>query len=61
MAFDLESITSEKRIRAPRIVLLGVEKIGKSTFASGSHNPIFIHTIREIGYRFAPSEPKQPG
>ncbi len=25
------------------------------------HNPIFIHTIREIGYRFAPPEPKQPG
>jgi hypothetical protein len=42
MAFNLESITCEKRLRAPRIVLLGVEKIGKSTFAAGSANPIFI-------------------
>lgn len=36
MAFDLASISAEKVQRAPRIVLLGVEKIGKTTFACGS-------------------------
>jgi len=49
MAFNLESITCEKRLRAPRIVLLGVEKIGKSTFAAGSANPIFIPIRGEQG------------
>ena len=36
MAFDLASISDEAVQRAPRIVLLGVEKIGKTTFACGS-------------------------
>ena len=49
MAFDLASITNETRIRAPRIILLGVEKIGKSTFASGANNPIFIPIKGEEG------------
>ena len=35
MAFDLASISSEAVARAPRIVLLGVEKIGKTSFACG--------------------------
>src|SRR5271157_1459854 len=46
---DLSSITNETVIRPPRIVLLGVEKIGKSTFASGSENPIFIPIRGEEG------------
>lgn len=36
MAFDLASISTESVLRAPRIILLGVEKIGKTTFACGS-------------------------
>ena len=36
MAISLSSITTEAQTRAPRIVLLGVEKIGKSSFACGS-------------------------
>lgn len=36
MAFTLDSISKGKRLRAPRIILLGVEKIGKTTFACGS-------------------------
>lgn len=36
MAFDLASVSVDKVMRAPRIVLLGVEKIGKTTFACGS-------------------------
>jgi len=36
MAFSLASISKGVRLRAPRIVLLGVEKIGKTTFACGT-------------------------
>ncbi len=36
MAFDLKSLTAEAVVKAPRILLLGVEKIGKTTFACGS-------------------------
>jgi len=35
--------------RPPRIILAGVEKIGKSTFASGSPSPIFIPVKGEEG------------
>jgi hypothetical protein len=49
MAFNLASITNETRLRAPRIVLLGVEKIGKSTFASASERPIVIPIKGEEG------------
>jgi hypothetical protein len=36
MAIKLDSIKKGSRIRPPRIVLLGVEKIGKTTFACGT-------------------------
>lgn len=36
MAITLASLKTETRIRAPRIIVLGVEKIGKTTFACGS-------------------------
>lgn len=49
MAFNLDSITSGTRLRPPRIILLGVEKIGKSTFAAGSDRPIFIPIKGEEG------------
>jgi len=49
MTFNLESISKGKSHRAPRIVLLGVEKIGKSTFASQADNPIFIPIKGEEG------------
>jgi len=49
MAFDLESISHGKAVRAPRILLLGVEKIGKSTFASQSDDAIFIPIKGEEG------------
>jgi hypothetical protein len=49
MSFDLASISNETRLRAPRIVVLGTEKIGKSTFAADSDDPIFISIIGEEG------------
>lgn len=49
MSFNLASISRGASLRAPRIILLGVEKIGKSTFAAGSNNPIFIPIRQEEG------------
>ena len=49
MGFDLNSIKRGVEHKAPRIVLLGVEKIGKSTFASGADNPIVLPIKGEEG------------
>jgi hypothetical protein len=47
--YDLNQISEEVCVRAPRIILLGVEKIGKSTFAAGADNPIFLPIKGEEG------------
>lgn len=44
MAFDLSSITRGKRLRAPKIVIYGPPKVGKSTFAAAAPSPIGIIT-----------------
>lgn len=44
MAFNLASITRTKRVCAPKIVIAGPGKIGKTTFAAMSPNPIGILT-----------------
>ncbi|HDZ25649.1 hypothetical protein LCGC14_0809580 [marine sediment metagenome] len=49
MAFDLASISSETCLKAPRILVLGVEKIGKTTFAADSNEPIFCPIKSEKG------------
>ena len=49
MAFNLASVTNETRLRAPRLIVLGIEKIGKSTFAAGSDRPIFVPIKGEEG------------
>ncbi len=49
MAFDLKSIKKNDAIAAPRCMVYGVEGIGKSTFASGAPNPIFICTEDGLG------------
>jgi hypothetical protein len=49
MAFDLSTVTCGAVLRPPRIILLGVEKIGKSTFAASSDRPIFITVRGEEG------------
>lgn len=36
MSISLDNISKGKQLRAPRIIVLGVEKIGKTTFAAGS-------------------------
>jgi len=49
MAFDLNSITTGCGTRAPRVLLTGVEKIGKSTCAAGADRPIFLPIAGEEG------------
>lgn len=44
MAFDLSSITRGKRLRAPKVVIYGPPKIGKSTFAASAPNAVGILT-----------------
>lgn len=49
MAFSLDSITRGRRLRPPRIIIVGREKVGKSTFAAGAPSPIFIPIKGEEG------------
>ncbi|MFI0399636.1 MAG: ATP-binding protein [Thiolinea sp.] len=44
MAISLSSITKGLQRQAPRMVVYGSHKIGKSTFAASAPNPIFIQT-----------------
>lgn len=44
MAFNLDSIQRTRRIRAPKIVIVGPGKIGKTTFAASAPNGIGIMT-----------------
>jgi len=44
VAFDLQSISRTKRARPPKIVVCGVAKIGKTTFAASAPNSVGIVT-----------------
>lgn len=49
MSFDLSTLESNPTIRPPRMILMGVEKIGKTTFAAGAPAPVFIPIRGEEG------------
>jgi len=49
MSFSLSSISKGRARKAPRIVLLGVEGVGKSTFAAQSESPVLIPMKGEQG------------
>lgn len=49
MVMNLQSITTGKQRKPPRIMLIGVEKIGKSTFGADAPEPIFIQVKGETG------------
>jgi hypothetical protein len=49
MAFDLKSIRKNDAMAAPRIMVYGVEGIGKSTCGAGAPNPIYILTEDGLG------------
>lgn len=59
MASRLKSVTTSTAIRPCRMILLGVEKIGKSTFASQADGVVIIPIRREEGID-ALSVPKLP-
>ncbi|MCX4027879.1 ATP-binding protein [Spartinivicinus marinus] len=44
MAISLASISKTNGIKAPRILIYGTHGIGKTTFAAGAPNPIFLFT-----------------
>ena len=44
MAFDLQSISKTRRLRAPKIVIAGPGKIGKTTFAASAPGAVGILT-----------------
>jgi hypothetical protein len=46
---NLSDIKSGTQMRPPRIILCGTEKIGKSTFAAGAPNPVFLPIKGEEG------------
>jgi hypothetical protein len=58
MAFDLSSITRGKRLRAPKIVIYGPPKVGKSTFAATAPNAIGIITEEGLDNIDVPAFPK---
>lgn len=45
----LEKVALSRRMRPPRFLLLGTEKVGKTTFASEMQNPVFLPVEREEG------------
>lgn len=49
MSFDLSSIKTTGEGLAPRIIVLGTEKIGKTTFASQFPSPVFLPIKGEEG------------
>jgi hypothetical protein len=49
MSYDLNQISEGVCMRAPRVIVLGTEKIGKSEFAAGSENPVFLPIKGEEG------------
>lgn len=50
MAIDLSSITSGKNIKPPKIIIYGVDGIGKSTFATSPKDAIVIPTENRLGH-----------
>ena len=49
MGFDLKSISRNDTMSSPRVLVYGIEGIGKSTFAAGAPDPIFILTEDGLG------------
>ena len=49
MAFDLSSISTERRSLPPRMILLGTPKVGKTTFASNAPGVVLLPITGEEG------------
>jgi hypothetical protein len=46
---NISEVTKGRKQRAPRMILCGTEKVGKSTFAAGAPEPIFLPIKGEDG------------
>lgn len=57
MKFNLSSIKRGQEIKPPRIVVYGVEGLGKTTFAAGAPSPIFLQTEDGLGALDVPRFP----
>lgn len=57
MAYSLASISKQNNTFPPRVVLYGVEGIGKSTFGSCAPSPVFIQTEDGLSAIDAPAFP----
>lgn len=57
MAISLESIKQGGEAKPPRVLLYGVEGVGKTTFASCAPSPIFIRTEDGLGDLDVPAFP----
>jgi hypothetical protein len=49
MAFDLKSISKSEAVSTPRVLLYGIEGIGKTTFGASAPSPVFICTEDGLG------------
>lgn len=49
MALNLSSISKSTAVKAPRLIVVGPEKIGKTTFAAGAESPVFLPIKGEEG------------
>lgn len=50
MSISLESISSGKKLAAPKVLIYGVDGIGKSTFGAEAPDSIFIPTENRLGH-----------
>lgn len=50
MAISLDSIQTQHNRKAPRILIHGAPKVGKSSFGGSAPNPLFIATEDGLGY-----------
>lgn len=57
MAISLASLETKHTIKPPRICVYGVEGVGKTTFAAGASNPVFIWTEEGRGSLDVPGFP----
>jgi hypothetical protein len=55
--FNLASVTLTENTLPPRLVLYGVDGIGKSTFAAGAPSPVWVPTVDGIAPAGMPSFP----
>ena len=49
MAISLASLNRTTALKPPRILIHGVHGVGKTTFAAGAHDPVFILTEDGLG------------